>query len=44
MDPHHGVIDLFWKGAYIWGAVDLADADLRSKYLASFEENIKPEK
>ena len=43
-DPHHGVIDLFWKGAYIWGAVDLADADLRSKVLKSFEGNIKPGK
>ncbi|HBB16591.1 MAG TPA: hypothetical protein DCZ97_06125, partial [Syntrophus sp. (in: bacteria)] len=40
-DPHHGVIDLFWKGAYIWGAVDLADADLRSKVLKSFEGNIR---
>jgi hypothetical protein len=39
-DPHHGVIDLFWKGAYIWGAVDLADADLRSKVLKAFEENL----
>ena len=39
-DPHHGVIDLFWKGAYIWGAVDLADADLRSKQLKSFEANV----
>jgi hypothetical protein len=43
-DPHHGVIDLFWKGAYIWGAVDLADADLRSNYLKSFEGNIRPGK
>jgi len=43
-DPHHGIIDLFWKGAYIWGAVDLADADLRSKVLKSFEGNIKPGK
>jgi len=40
-DPHHGVIDLFWKGRYIWGAVDLADAGLRSKVLKAFEENIK---
>ncbi|MBM4313264.1 MAG: hypothetical protein FJ122_05015 [Deltaproteobacteria bacterium] len=39
-DPHHGVVDLFWKDAYIWGAVDLADADLRSKVLTSFEGNI----
>ena len=44
LDPHHGVIDLFWKGAYIWGAVDLADADLRSKILKSFEANIRPGK
>ncbi len=43
-DPHHGVIDLFWKEAYIWGAVDLADADLRSKLLKSFQGNIRPEK
>jgi hypothetical protein len=43
-DPHHGVIDLFWRGAYIWGAVDLADADLRSKVLKSFEGNMKPGK
>jgi hypothetical protein len=40
LDPHHGVVDLFWKDAYIWGAVDLADADLRSKVLTSFEGNI----
>jgi hypothetical protein len=39
-DPHHGVIDLFWKGAYIWGTVDLADADLRAKILKAFEENL----
>ena len=43
-DPHHGVIDLFWKGRYIWGAVDLADADLRSKILKQFEANIRPGK
>ena len=39
-DPHHGVIDLFWKGSYIWGAVDLADTDQRSKILKAFEENL----
>lgn len=43
-DPHHGVIDLFWKGAYIWGTVDLADADLRTRLLQSFEKNIRPAK
>jgi hypothetical protein len=40
-DPHHGVVDLFWKGAYIWGAVDLADADLRLKVLKAFEGSIR---
>jgi hypothetical protein len=43
-DPHHGVIDLFWKGAYIWGTVDLADAGLRTMYLTSFEGNMRPGK
>ena len=43
-DPHHGVIDLFWKGRYIWGTVDLADADLRTKILKSFEAHMRPGK
>lgn len=40
-DPHHGTVDLYWKGRYIWGAVDLADADLSSKYLKRIEERMK---
>jgi hypothetical protein len=40
-DPHHGTVDLYWKGRYIWGAVDLADAELRSKYLKRIEEKMK---
>ena len=40
-DPHHGIIDLYWKGRYIWGTIDLADAGLRSKILKQFEEEIK---
>lgn len=39
-DPHHGVIDLFWKGTYIGGAVDLPDAGLRSKVLDLLEANL----
>ena len=40
-DPHHGTVDLYWKGRYIWGAVDLADAELRSKYLKRIEEKMR---
>jgi hypothetical protein len=32
-DPHHGVIDIYWRGRYIWGTVDLADGALRGEYL-----------
>ena len=39
-DPHHGVVDLSWKGKYIWGVLDLRDPDLRSKYLKLFEERL----
>ena len=39
-DPHHGIVDLSWKGNFIWGVVDLGDSDLRSKYLKLFEEKI----
>ena len=40
-DPHHGIVDLYWKGRYIWGVVDLADAELRSRYLKRIEERMK---
>ncbi len=40
-DPHHGVVDLYWKGDFVWGALDLAEPDLRSKYLKLFEEGLK---
>ncbi len=39
-DPHHGIVDLSWKGRYLWGAVDLADADLRSRYLRQIEARL----
>jgi hypothetical protein len=40
-DPHHGIVDLYWQGRYIWGMLDLTDADLRSKYLKLFEDRLK---
>ena len=39
-DPHHGIVDLYWKGKYVWGVLDLRDPDLRSKYLKLFEEGL----
>ena len=43
-DPHHGEVDLFWKGRFIWGVLDLGDASLRTKYLALFEEGLQNRK
>ncbi len=36
-DTYHGEVDLFWKGKFIWGIVDLKDPDLRSRYLRKIE-------
>ena len=43
-DPHHGVVDLFWRGKSIWGVLDLAEADLRSRVLDLFGEKLKERK
>jgi len=43
-DPHHGIIDLVWKGRYIWGIADLPDEGLRTKFLKRFEEEIQTKK
>jgi hypothetical protein len=40
-DPHHGEIDLCWKGRNIWGILNVNDASLRSKYLQLFEVGLK---
>jgi hypothetical protein len=40
-DPHHGIVDLYWKGNFIWGVLDLPEPDLRSKYLKLFEEGLE---
>jgi len=36
-DRHHGEVDLFWKGRFIWGTLNLDDPGLRSKYLKEVE-------
>jgi len=38
VDPHHGGIDLYWKGKQVWGILGLDDPALRSKYLKLVEE------
>jgi hypothetical protein len=40
-DSYNGKIDLYWKGKYIWGILNLNDLSLRSKYLKLFEESLK---
>jgi hypothetical protein len=40
-DPHHGEIELYWRGGYIWGILNLNDPSLRSKYLKLFEEELQ---
>jgi hypothetical protein len=40
-DPYHGGMDFYWKGSYIWGALDLADETLRSKVLKLFAEGLE---
>jgi hypothetical protein len=37
-DTYHGEVDLFWKGKFIWGIVDLKDPELRSRYLREIEK------
>lgn len=43
-DPHHGDIDLHWRGVYIWGIININDVDLRSKYLKLFGEGLRKKK
>jgi hypothetical protein len=43
-DPHHGLVDLYWRGKYVFGVLDLKEPDLRSEYLKLLEENIKETK
>jgi hypothetical protein len=43
-DPYQGEIELYWKGKYIWGILNLNDPSLRSKYLKLFEEGLQKRK
>ncbi len=43
-DPHHGEIDLYWRGRYLWGILNLADPDLRLKYLRLIEKGLQKRK
>ena len=43
-DPYHGGMDFYWKGNYIWGALDLDDETLRSKVLKLFAEGLEKKK
>ncbi len=40
-DPHHGEIELYWQGRYLWGTLSLTDPDLRLKYLRLIEKELK---
>jgi hypothetical protein len=40
-DHHHGEIDLYWQGRYIWGTLSLTNPDLRLKYLMLIEKGLK---
>ncbi|MBM4307249.1 MAG: hypothetical protein FJ115_10570 [Deltaproteobacteria bacterium] len=39
-DPHHGEIELQWRGRYICGILNLNEASLRLRYLKLFEERL----
>lgn len=43
-DPHHGEIELYWRGGNIWGILNLNDLVLRSKYLRLVQEGLQRRK
>jgi len=43
-DAYHGEIELHWRGARIWGVLDLGDPSLRTKYIRLFEEELQKAK
>ena len=43
-DAYHGEIDLRWRGARIWGILDLGDPGLRAKYFKPFEVELQKTK
>ena len=43
-DAYHGEIELHWRGARIWGILDLGDPGLRAKTIKRFEEELQKRK
>ena len=43
-DAYHGEVELHWRGARIWGILDLGDPSLRTKYIRLFEEELRKAK
>jgi len=43
-DPHHGEIELHWKGRHLWGILNVNDQSLRSKYLKLINEGLQKRK
>lgn len=43
-DAYHGEVELHWRGARIWGILDLGDPSLRTKYIRLFEEELQKAK
>ncbi len=43
-DAYHGEVELHWRGARIWGILDLGDPSLRTKYIRLFEEELQKTK
>jgi hypothetical protein len=43
-DPHHGEIDLYWKGRHLWGILNGKDVVLRSTYLKLLEKELEKKK
>ena len=43
-DAYHGEIELHWRGARIWGILDLGDPSLRTKYFRLFEQELEKTK
>lgn len=39
-DPYHGNLEIFWKGQYIGGILNLPPSPLRQKYLSSLEARL----
>jgi hypothetical protein len=43
-DPYHGEVELHWRGAHVWGILNVNDLALRSKYLRLLGEGLEKKK